>query len=122
MPHYIAYGLRHCATRLVQTATVMYRGLRRQGVLEHGYAFCGRLPFAYDNNGERIESPPNMIYVVYVAPNGLVFDWDWAKEDPNHPVYPIDPNLRFCGNPEAVTPEAVLIGVDDLSPTKPFDP
>jgi hypothetical protein len=118
MPAYAVHGLRHSATRLVQSATVMYRGLRRDGWLAKGFAFCGRLPKAYDNVGNAIDAPKGMAYVVYADPDGYVFDWDWVKEDPHHPGHPLDSELRFTGNPEAVVPDAVLVGVEDLAPAR----
>jgi hypothetical protein len=122
MPAYVVYGLRYSAPKLVQLATVLYRGLRREGKLKEGYAFCGRLRQAYDNQGQTLPAPPGMVYVVYADPEGHVFDWDWVKEDPHHPGHPIDTELRFTGNPEPVVPEAVLVGVEDLAPVSTFDP
>jgi hypothetical protein len=122
MPAYVAYGLRYSATKLVQSATVMYPGLRRVGRLREGYAFCGRLQQAYGNEGEAMSPPDGMVYVVYVDPDGYVFDWDWVQEERHHPGYPIDTELRFMGDPVAPAPEAVLVGVEDLAPARPFDP
>jgi hypothetical protein len=120
LPGYAVYGLRHSATKLVQSAAVMYRHLRREGRLQNGYAFCGRLPTAYDNAGKVIGAPEGMVYVVYADPDGYVFDWDWVKENPHYPGYPIDPELRFTADPEPVVPDAVLVGVEDLVPAR-FD-
>src|SRR5262249_31681486 len=113
--------LRHSATKLAQSAAVMYRGLRREGRLQEGFAFSGRLPRAYDNQGRVRPAPQGMVFVVYADPEGYVFDWDWVKEDPHNPNHPIDPDLRFVGDPEPVVPEAVLVGVDDLTPAQPFN-
>ncbi len=118
LPGYTVYGLRHGATKLVQSASVTYRGLRREGRLKDGFAFCGRLPKAYDNEGKVTRPPEGMVYVVYADPDGYVFDWDWVREDPRHPGHPIDPELRFTGDPEAVVSEAVLVGLEDLSPAR----
>lgn len=120
VPAYAVYGLRHSATRLVQSATAMYRGLRREGRLQSGYAFCGRLPKAYDNEGNAFPAPREMVFVVYADSEGYLFDWDWVKEDPRHSGHPIDPELRFTGDPEPVVPEAVLPGVEGINP-RPFD-
>ena len=49
MPAYAVYGLRYLAAELVRSAKVMYRGLRREGKLQQGFAFCGRLQKAFDN-------------------------------------------------------------------------
>jgi len=122
MPGYVVHGLRLSATRLVQSAAVMYRGLRREGRLKDGYAFCGRQGQAYDNDGQPIAPPPEMVYVVYADPDGYVFDWDWVREAPSHPGHPIDPELRFTGDPEPHVPEAVIVGVEDLQPAPQFNP
>jgi hypothetical protein len=121
MPGHVVYGLRHSATKLVQCATVMYRGLRREGWLRDGYAFCGRLRHAYNNAGHKIPAPNGKVYIVCATAAGCVFDWDWVEEDPHHPGYPIDPEARFTGNPEPVVPDAVLVGVDDITPARSFD-
>jgi hypothetical protein len=120
MPSYSVYGLRYSAVKLVQSATVLYRHLRREGRLQNGFAFCGRLRQAFDNAGNAISPPPGMAYIVYADPDGYVFDWDWVEEDPDHPGYPVDADRRFTGNPETKVPEAVLVGVDNLAPA-PFD-
>jgi hypothetical protein len=122
MPSYVAYGLRHSATKLVQCATVLYRNLRRHGTLQNGYAFCGRLTTAFDNDGKPIPPPDGMIYVVFADPDGYVFDWDWVREHPHHPGHPVDPELRFSGNPEPAVPETILVGVEDINPAPRFDP
>jgi hypothetical protein len=122
MPGYVYHGLRRSAAKLVQSATVMYPGLRREGRMQNGFAFCGRLRQAFDNEGRAIPAPDGMVYVVYADPDGYVFDWDWVKESPHHPGYPIDTDLRFSRNPQSPAREAVLVGVDALSPPKPFDP
>jgi hypothetical protein len=117
VPAYTVHGLRRCATRLVQSASVMYRGLRRDGRLANGFAFCGRLPKAYDNDGKAIDPPNGMVYVVYADPDNYLFDWDWVKEDPHHPGHPLDSELRFTGDPEAVVPDAVLVDVEEIVPS-----
>jgi hypothetical protein len=120
MPAYAVFALRHSAARLVRSATAMYRGLRREGRLRQGIAFCGRLEEAFDSTGNAVPSPSRMVFVVYADPEGYVFDWDWVEEDPSHPGYPLDAELRFPGNPETVVPPAMLLGVDDLRPAQ-FD-
>jgi hypothetical protein len=114
MPAYNVFALRYSAVELVRSATVMYRGLRREGTLRRGFALCGPLSQAFDNSGKSITAPAAKVFVVYADPEGYVFDWDWVDEDPNHPGYPVDAELRFVGDPETVLPEVVLIGVDDL--------
>jgi hypothetical protein len=122
MPGYIYHGLRRSAAKLVQSATVMYPGLRREGRLAEGFAFCGRLRQAFDNAGQVIPAPEGMVYVVYADPDGYVFDWDWVREAPHHPGHPINTDLRFSRNPQSPAPEAVLVDVDTLPSPKPFNP
>ncbi|MEK6674999.1 MAG: hypothetical protein AABZ47_05015 [Planctomycetota bacterium] len=117
MPPYVVYGLKHCATKLVQNATVMYPGLRRDGRLKDGRAYCGRLRHMYDNEGNRLPAPHDMVYVVYVDPENYVFDWDWVEEVPSHPGHPVDPELRFLtSDPIMPVPESALVGVEQLLP------
>jgi hypothetical protein len=120
MPAYSVFGLLRSAAQLVQSATLMFRGLRREGRLQHGFAFCGRLPRAYDNEGSTIDPPTDMVFIVYADPEGYIFDWDWVKEDPTRPGHPVDADDRFPARPEAVVPKTIILGVDDLKPTR-FD-
>jgi hypothetical protein len=122
MPGYVYHGLRRCAAKLVQSAAVMYPGLRREGRLRDGFAFCGRLRQAYDNSGRPVPAPAGMVYVVYADPDGYVFDWDWVREAPHHPGHPIDPEMRFLGNANPTPPEAVLVERETLPAPAPFDP
>ena len=48
-----------------------------------------------------------MVYLVYADQESYVFDWDWVKENPGEPGYPIDWRLRF-GNPINLSREASL--------------
>ena len=116
MPAYAVFGLRYSAAELLRSAKVMYRGLRREGKLQQGFAFCGRLHEAFDNAGIAMAAPSGMVFVVYADPDGYVFDWDWVEEDSHNPGYPVDAELRFMGDPETVVPKTVLAGVENLRP------
>lgn len=115
MPAYTVFGLRSAA-QLVRSGAVMYRGLRREGTLRDGFAFSGRLQQAFNNSGNVIDAPPGKVFVVYADAEGYVFDWDWVEENPHHQGHPVDPELRFVGNPDTVVPKAVLVGIENLAP------
>jgi hypothetical protein len=59
-----------------------------------------------------------MVYCVYADPEGYVFDWDWAPEDPGRPGYPDQYRQRFA-NQIAEPTEAFLLIPPDLMPS-PF--
>ena len=110
-PAYVRHGLLNCATKTVLAPTVVFEGLNRgEGSperLRNGLIFCGKPRWTYDSVGQRHPAPSDMVYVVYVDQEGFVFDWDWVKENPGEPGYPIDWPLRF-GNPVNFTREAAL--------------
>jgi hypothetical protein len=110
-PAYVRHGLLHCATKTVLAPTVVFEGLNRgEGSperLRNGSTFCGKPRWTYDSVGQRHPAPAGMVYLVYVDQEGFVFDWDWVKENPGEPGYPIDWPLRF-GNPVKVLREAAL--------------
>jgi hypothetical protein len=117
MPGYVIHELVKCATRVVQAPTAIFQGIRRKGRLAAGRAYCGRPKRAFDNEGKACSPPPGMVYCVYVEPEGYVFDWDWVREDPARPGFPIDYRLRFVNQINELT-ETVLL-LPNMSPT-PF--
>lgn len=115
MPAYIVYELLNCATRVIENPTVVFEGTRTTGRLASGRAYCGKPRRAFSNTGVSVPSPRDMVYCVYVDPEGFVFDWDWVKEDSLRAGFPVDHELRFNG---AIDPpvESVL-ALPPLSPT-----
>ncbi|MBI2806631.1 MAG: hypothetical protein HYX68_16745 [Planctomycetes bacterium] len=111
LPAYVRHGLLNCATKTVLAPTVVFEGLNRgEGSperLRNGLIFCGKPRRTYDGGGQSHPAPTDMVYVVYVDQEGFVFDWDWVKENPGEPGYPIDWPLRF-GNPVNLSREAAL--------------
>lgn len=95
MPAYIAYELMNCATKTVAAPTVVFEGIRNQGPLKKGTAYCGLPNRAYDNRGIGAVSPDGMVYLVFADAEGYVFDWDWVKEDPSQRGYPAGFRERF---------------------------
>jgi hypothetical protein len=110
-PAYIRHGLLNCATKTVLAPTVVFEGLNRgEGSperLRKGLTFCGKPRWTYDTSRQRHPAPEEMVYLVYADQEGFVFDWDWVKENPGEPGYPIDWQLRF-GNPITLSAEAAL--------------
>ena len=112
-PAYCVYALVKCATRVVLAPSAVFRGLRKEGQLTEGFAYCGKPKRAYGNDARPLnESLDGFVFVVYTDAQGYVFDWDWVHADPNDPTVPDGAQDRFTSRVEA--PSAVLAGVDDL--------
>jgi hypothetical protein len=116
MPGYIAYELIYCVPPVLASPTVVFEGLRKQGALKKGRAYCGRPRRAYDNNGNPSPRPDGMIFVVFVDQDNFVFDWDWVKEDPQKEGYPENYSERFAA-PVIGTKEVVLTGIESIAPS-----
>jgi hypothetical protein len=115
MPGYVVYALKYCAPHVVHSPTVVFEGLRHEGELVNGRAYCGIPPHAYDNDGNKSNPKANMVFVVYTNSDGFVFDWDWVKQG-SLPGYPVDWQERFERKLDEV-PDAVLTGLEDIHPT-----
>jgi len=112
-PAYCVHALLKCATRVVQAPSAVFRGLRREGRLEEGIAYCGIPKRAYGNDGRPLEQNlTGFVFVVYTDAEGFVFDWDWVQADPSDPGIPEGAAERFTSQLEV--PNAVLLGIDDL--------
>jgi hypothetical protein len=112
-PAYCVHALQKCATRVVQAPSAVFRGLRREGRLSEGIAYCGDAKRAYGNDGQPIGAElDGFVFVVYADAQGYVFDWDWAEAETNDPSVPCAASERFTARIEAAA--AVLIGADDL--------
>lgn len=122
-PAYITHGLLNCARKTVLAPTSVFKGLKRGDEcptdLQVGWAFSGKPRQAFDNEGHPFPAPEGMVYLVYANDDGFVFDWDWVKENPNEPGYPVDWRLRF-GNPVTLQQDAVLELPKGLQPSS-FD-
>jgi hypothetical protein len=112
-PAYCVHALVKCATRVVQAPSAVFRGLRREGQLTDGLAYCGKPKRAYGNDAQPLkQSLDEFVFVVYADAQGYVFDWDWVHADPSDPSVPRGASERFTSRVEV--PTAVLVGVDNL--------
>lgn len=72
----------------------VFAGLRRDGALAGGRAYCGKPSRAYRNTGEPIPPHEGMCFVVFVNDRGAIFDWDWMPAA-NALGLPVDWTHRF---------------------------
>ncbi len=114
---YCVHALRKCATRVVQAPSAVFRGLRREGPLSEGLAYCGNGRRAYGNDGQPLDvNLDSFVFVVYANPQGYVFDWDWVEADENDLSIPRAAFERF--NSRIAQSAAVLVDVENLQPGK----
>ena len=63
-----------------------------------------------------------MVYMVYTDREGFVFDWDWVKENPREPGFPLSYDQRFgklvTGEIEAVLEIPPLQAPSSFNPSK----
>ncbi|MBV9924491.1 MAG: hypothetical protein JOZ96_05565 [Acidobacteria bacterium] len=116
MPGYVVYGLLYCAPEVIRAPTVVFEGLRGEGRLKRGRAYCGVPKNAYDNDGNPVPRPDKMVYVIYTDAEGYVFDWDWVREG-EKPGFPCGYEERFAREVEAWRQQDFrLAGLDGLRP------
>jgi hypothetical protein len=122
-PGYVIHGLFHCARKTVLAPTAVYRGLKRGEKapprVANGWAICGKPNRAYDNDGRKVPPPADMLYTVFADADGFVFDWDWVAEDPHHPGYPLDNDMRF--GDLVREPGEFVLDLPDAPPASSFD-
>lgn len=79
-PGHHVHELQHLVPQVVrkQSCVAVFEGLRQDGGLAGGRAYCGRPARAFTNAGE--ETPPHegMCFVVFVNEHSQIFDWDWV--------------------------------------------
>ena len=79
-PAHHVHELQHLVSEVVRKrrCRAVFRGLRQDGDLAEGLAYCGQPSRAFTNAGE--ERPPHddMCFVVFVNDGGQIFDWDWV--------------------------------------------
>lgn len=119
MPKYAVFNLMYCATKVVQNPTVVFEGIRLEGRLKKGFAYCGVPRFTYNNKGDRSPRPKNKVFLVFADPKNHIFAWDWVKEDTENKTYPCGWKRRF-GKKIDLSNEVVLTGVDDVKPSRTF--
>ncbi|MBX3404074.1 MAG: hypothetical protein KF699_11750 [Phycisphaeraceae bacterium] len=121
-PAYHFGSLLDSAREVVRCPTAVYEGLRTDGDLKGGLAFCGKASRRWTNVGH--EPPPsNFVFMVFASSDGCVFDWDWVPECKENPGRPRNAAERFPhGEVKApVCGELLLGNVRGLSPA-PFKP
>lgn len=115
-PAYATYELTRCATKVLHTPSAAFEGLRRNGPLAKGRAWCGRLRWTYDEQGRRQPAPQDHVFLVYTTADNFVFDWDWVVADTNNPDLPRGWEARFTKRIQVPFADAVIEGVEDLRP------
>jgi hypothetical protein len=117
MPGYVVHGLLYCAPEVVQAPTAVFEGLRGEGRLARGRAYCGVPRQAYDNDGNPVPRPDKMVYVIYTDAEGYLFDWDWVREG-DKPGFPCGYEERFRREVEGWRQQDFrLVGLDGLRPS-----
>ncbi|MFN0168667.1 MAG: hypothetical protein ACKV22_19765 [Bryobacteraceae bacterium] len=112
-PAYCLHALEKCATRVVLAPSAVFLGLRSEGALADGVAYCGNPKYAYGNDGTRIGADlDGFVFVVYADAERYVFDWDWVEADPDDPSIPRYSSERFSYRTESTN--SVLVGVEGL--------
>ncbi len=66
-PAYVTYGLLNCARKTILAPTSVFKGLSRgedcPSDLREGWAFCGKPRQTFDNQGNAVSAPAEMVYV-----------------------------------------------------------
>ena len=108
-PPFVVYNLLHLAPAVLSSPSAVFRGLRDAGDLTEGWSFVGHPPVAYNARGAQVAPPAGMCFMVFVSPDGYVFDWDWVPE-----AAPAEQAVRFG---QATRPIARrLVGTNTLTP------
>src|SRR5207248_2964723 len=79
LPKYHYFQLIDCAREVAACPEYVGEGLRNEGSLQKGFAYCGTPRRRWLNDGTYLDAPQGMMFVVYVAQEGSVFDWDWKR-------------------------------------------
>lgn len=107
-PPYVVHNLLHLVPAVLAAPSAVFRGLRDAGDLTEGWSFVGSPGFAYDARGTRVAAPAGMCFMVFVSPDGYVFDWDWVPESG-----PTERAVRFGQAAPVVTRR--LVGSESLA-------
>lgn len=57
--------------------------------------YCGRLSYAYNEEGKRIPPWPNEVFLVFVTDERVAYLWYWSKCDPEDNTLPQGYQTRF---------------------------
>jgi hypothetical protein len=80
----------HVLVEILSLPTVIFEGLNRDDY-EGGYCYSGRASKKMISATIEAPPPPAMVAAVYVAPvhgNNIILDWEWRREDLDHPGWP----------------------------------
>lgn len=58
----------------------VFDGIRDDGALKEGLAYCSSPEWAFTNNAVQIPPQPGRCFVVFVNHLGAIFDWDWIPQ------------------------------------------
>ena len=95
-PGHHIHELKHLVPQVVRkpSCLAVFEGLRQDGGLAAGRAYCGRPARAFTNAGREIPSHDGMCFLVFVNENSEIFDWDWVP-CANGFGLPVDWEQRF---------------------------
>ena len=108
-PPFVVHNLVHLVPAVLSAPSAVFRGLRDAGDLTDGWSFVGHPSVAYDAHGAQVPPPAGMCFMVFVSPDGYVFDWDWVPES-----HPTDQAIRFGRSTPPVARR--LVGTETLAP------
>jgi hypothetical protein len=123
LPKYHRLQLIDCAREVVACPKIIGEGLRSDGPLRKGQAYYGVSRRRWLNNGQSVNAPEDMLFVVYADAEGSVFDWDWKEAklcQPEKPPTPTTPRLRVA-EPKTDVAELLVGNVLGQQP-QPFRP
>jgi len=85
---------------ILQKPKAKFEGLRkdedeRYTKTEGWRCYCGVPSCAYTRNGNRIETRPNEVFLVFVNVEKIVYLWYWYSSDENDPELSEDWETRF---------------------------
>jgi len=85
---------------ILQKPKAIFEGLRKEEdqrytKTEGWLCYCGVPSCAYVQNGNKIESRPNEVFLVFVDAEKVVYLWYWYECDNDDPNIPMDAELRF---------------------------
>ncbi len=77
-----------CVVCVLESPRAIFGGVREHQ--EGGYCYCGKPPNSWTNKAVCCPPPPGKIFVVYVNPQDVVYEWRWEGCDPKENSLPVD--------------------------------
>lgn len=78
---------------VLELPTVVFEGLREEQ--EEGLCYSGIPSGSYTNQGRKKTPLEGKTFLVFLAPDGKVFQWRWEEADPERAGYPENWQERF---------------------------